>query len=75
MIDPEEVRRSKCGGGVCICQHSKTEWAAHCMDCDNSIGVRGYYDPCARSAKEAGEMWVVLNQRISSEKSNEYIQA
>jgi hypothetical protein len=45
------------------------------MDCDNSIGVRGYYDPCARSAKEAGEMWVVLNQRISSEKSNEYIQA
>jgi hypothetical protein len=64
MINPEEVRCKECGGKVCICCASEIQWAAHCMDCDNSIGVRGYYDPCATSEEEAGELWIKLNTKV-----------
>ena len=61
-MNPEKVRCKECGGKVCICCGTDDgKWAAHCMDCDNSIGKRGYYDPCAKSEKEAGELWVKLN--------------
>jgi len=59
-IDPEKVRCKGCGAKVCICPFGE-KWAAHCMDCDNSIGKRGYYDPCADSEKEAGFLWMQLN--------------
>ncbi len=61
MTNPEKVRCIECGGGVCIC-HDSSGWAAHCMDCDNAIGERGFYDPCAKSEKEAGELWIKLNR-------------
>ena len=59
-MDPEKVLCKECGGGVCICCDG-SKWAAHCMDCDNCIGHRGYYDPCADSEEEAGQMWIALN--------------
>lgn len=52
----------ECGSGCCVCEFEGGSWAAHCMDCDNTIGKRGYYDPCANSEKEAVDMWNALNQ-------------
>lgn len=51
----------KCGDRVCICE-SKGMWAAHCMTCDNSIGHKGYYDPCATSKWEACRQWNKRNK-------------
>jgi len=50
----------ECGDKVCICS-SKGKWAAHCMTCDNTIGHRGCYDPCASSKYEACRLWNELN--------------
>lgn len=58
---PIEAKCIECGGGVCICNSGPRRWAAHCMDCNNTIGVRGFYDPCAKSEKEARERWDKLN--------------
>lgn len=66
-LKAKDVRCVECGGGVCICSHSDTEWAAHCMDCDNAIGKIGFYDPCAKSQEEAEEMWIKLNTRVDKE--------
>jgi hypothetical protein len=54
----------ECGGSVCICNNG-TGWAAHCMDCDNAIGHRGYYDPCAKNKYEACKIWNELNGGIN----------
>ncbi len=55
---------SECGGKVCICgEHGG--WAAHCMDCANAIGKRGYYDPCADTQIEALKQWNALNGEIN----------
>lgn len=45
-----------------ICRNDETHWATHCMDYDNSIGKRGFYDTCAESEKAAGQAWVELNK-------------
>jgi len=50
----------ECGGNVCICEDDGM-WAAHCMDCDNAIGIRGYYDPCALTKEEAEIRWNKMN--------------
>lgn len=60
------LRCINCGGKVCICQDCGG-WAAHCMDCNNTIGERGYYDPCAKSKQAATEMWNELNSCYQSE--------
>jgi len=57
----EYVRCKECGGKVCVCNDGPNKWAAHCMDCDNSIGKRGYYNPCAKSKFEAISLWSKLN--------------
>ena len=49
--------RCTCGGRVCICGEDGYGWAAHCMDCDISIGKMGYYDPCAKTEYEACRLW------------------
>ena len=64
------VRCKECGGKACICSDEnfgKIAWAAHCMDCDNTIGDRGYYDPCAKSKDEAIQRWNELNKPCDNE--------
>ena len=57
-----EIKRCKeCGGMPCICS-SGGKWAAHCMECDNSIGEKGYHDNCADSHEQACQMWNELNK-------------
>ena len=51
-----------CEGKPCICEY-EDKWAAHCMDCDNSIGEPGVYDACADSEEEAIERWNELNRK------------
>ena len=61
----ELPRCIECGAGVCVCSdeyEGKEYWAAHCMNCDNSIGKRGFYDPCATSKEEAEKLWTNLNK-------------
>lgn len=62
-IHPETILCKDCGGKVCICEFEGGAWAAHCMSCDNSIGARGYYDPCAFTEEQAGAMWMKLNTK------------
>ena len=50
-----------CGGKACICEDDG-KWAAHCMECDNCIGRKGFYDPCCDSEYEATIMWNMLNE-------------
>ena len=54
------VRCSECGGKVCVCECDGM-WAAHCMDCENQIGQRGFYDPCALTKEEAERRWNKMN--------------
>ncbi len=58
--DGEAVLCIECGGSVCICEDGG-RWAAHCMDCDNAIGKRGVYDPCAATREDAERQWAALN--------------
>jgi hypothetical protein len=53
-------RCKECDGKVCVCEF-EGKWAAHCMDCDNTIGERGTYDPCADSRGDAIARWDSLN--------------
>lgn len=63
MIKRRDLPRCKeCGDGVCICGDDDGGWAAHCMTCDNTIGRRGYYDPCAGCKEQAQRMWIKLNE-------------
>ena len=64
-IESFAFRCIECGDRVCACSHGDN-WAAHCMSCDNSIGKRGYYDPCAKSQYEAIRLWNELNYTINS---------
>jgi len=50
----------ECEGQPCICEDNG-KWSAHCMDCDNQIGERGFYDPCAKSEEEAVRRWNDIN--------------
>ena len=59
MIEP--IKCKECGGKPCICHDSPYGWAAHCMDCENQIGHRGWYDPCAKSEEDAIKQWNNLN--------------
>ena len=66
----EPYNCSECGSKACICSdhiNGNIHWAAHCMDCDNTIGERGFYDPCASSKREAIERWNNLNRRLNRE--------
>ena len=60
------LRCTEGGGKACICSDGGV-WAAHCQDCDNTIGERGYYDPCAKSEQSAVEMWNELNTLCAGE--------
>ena len=51
----------ECGGNVCVCECDGM-WAAHCTSCDNQIGHRGFYDPCALSREEAEQRWNTMNE-------------
>lgn len=66
LTKQDAVRCYICNGGACICcdedEDGKEWWAAHCMNCDNTIGKPGYYDPCAHSKKEAIIRWNYLNE-------------
>ena len=64
-MEKMEISRCKeCNGKACICDDiDSIKWAAHCMNCDNTIGVRGYYDPCAKSREEAIMKWNKLNEK------------
>ncbi len=61
------VRCKECGHKACICSDGINKWAAHCMECDNTIGCRGYYDPCAKSEEEAIRLWNELNTKGGKE--------
>jgi hypothetical protein len=76
--EAEILKCKKCGDNACICFDSDygesgneiietRRWAAHCMTCDNCIGHRGYYDPCAATEDEAIERWNELNKPIEEE--------
>ena len=52
---------NECGGQPCICMFGASAWAAHCMDCENTIGKRGFYDPCATSEEDAETKWNEMN--------------
>ena len=58
---PNSLKCKECGGEACICQDDDL-WAAHCMDCDNAVGVRGEYDPCCKSKIDAIQKWNELNK-------------
>jgi hypothetical protein len=51
-----------CGGKACICQDGERAWAAHCMDCDQATGKKGFYSPIHQSQKEAIKEWNKLNE-------------
>jgi len=55
----------ECGGKPCICEGEDGMWAAHCMDCDNTIGRRGFYDACASTEEEAEIRWNKMNYEKS----------
>lgn len=66
----QPVLCAKCGSGCCVCDddyNGVSLWAAHCMGCDNSIGEKGLYDPCAKSKYEATMRWNAMNERIKSD--------
>ena len=54
------VACKECGSGCCVCE-CEGSWAAHCMTCENTIGKRGFYDPCANSKEEAIAKWNEIN--------------
>ena len=60
-VESFAFRCNECGDKVCICSDSG-KWAAHCMSCDNAIGHRGFYDPCADSEYDACLRWNKLNK-------------
>lgn len=56
------VKCKECGGKVCICKGGSRLWAAHCQDCDNSIGEPGVYEPCMPTKDEAIKEWNKQNE-------------
>lgn len=58
----EPIRCKECNDKACVCSDGG-KWAAHCMTCDNCIGKRGTYDPCAKTKKEAVILWNELNKQ------------
>jgi|GEM_PF-4607658 len=55
------IKCKDCGSKPCICE-DEGKWAAHCMDCDNSTGEKGFYSPIHETEKEATEAWNRLNK-------------
>lgn len=58
---------SVCGEPPCICE-SEGKWAAHCMNCDNTTGEKGTYDPIYGSKSMAILGWNLKNLKLSERK-------